>query len=790
MRKLSLVLLLTIGFLSSRAELVITELMQSNIDCVLDDTNDFPDSWVELYNPSDVAINLSDYSLGLTDVFQEAAALPDVECPPKGFVVVYCDKKTGGLHLPFRLESGKNGSIFLFKGVEIITSAKGLPKMISPNVSLGLNERGQWVWQVKATPGEANDKTEFKGILSAPVFSHPGAVNPSDFTLDISVMPGSPSESVVRYTLDGSLPTANSPIWKNPVDISSTTIIRASTFCDGYVSPFPATQSYIFLGRDMNLTVVSLNTDYSYFYGEELGILLGGDIYPGVTNYKNEWRRPINIEVFDNSDSPSVINQLGETRVKGGGSRGYELKSLVMYANSRFGTKQFNYEFFPDDAPQLTDWKSFELRNSGNDFYSLYFRDALIQYSVGKYVDLDFQYYRPAIVMFNGEYKGILNIRSRTNEDLIYTKYAGLEDINLIENWNEIKAGSKEEFEDFVKFYSEESHTFDEFSEKMDLEEYTNFMLMNLLYDNKDFPGNNFVMWRPRQEDGRWRFIAKDTDFGLGIFEDEPEFKTLDWLYTPDYDDHYNWANKKSHTQLFRTLMDIPAYREMFTERAAVYLGDFLRPEMVCQRLNAMYEHISPEYIYHHNAAYYYYDWKPWAPARLPLVQSWYERRVPFFYQHLAEFYNLGTPVRVQVKESDEISQLSINGINLISSDFDGYFFSGHQFVLNGVSDSGDDVEAWTYEIGQENGEVIKGTSNGRLELLIPEDAMFVHISPGENVWDSAIPEGSYEKVFTVYDMSGRYYGKFSSISDAERSLSKGIYIFCQGEKSFKRCVQ
>lgn len=31
--------------------LIINEIMQSNIDLIMDDLNEFPDSWVELYNP-------------------------------------------------------------------------------------------------------------------------------------------------------------------------------------------------------------------------------------------------------------------------------------------------------------------------------------------------------------------------------------------------------------------------------------------------------------------------------------------------------------------------------------------------------------------------------------------------------------------------------------------------------------------------------------------------------------------------------------------------------------------
>ncbi len=46
--------------------LVINELMQSNIDCVMDDLNEFPDSWVELYNPGGQSVNLQDYKIGIT----------------------------------------------------------------------------------------------------------------------------------------------------------------------------------------------------------------------------------------------------------------------------------------------------------------------------------------------------------------------------------------------------------------------------------------------------------------------------------------------------------------------------------------------------------------------------------------------------------------------------------------------------------------------------------------------------------------------------------------------------
>ena len=61
------------------AEIVINELMQSNIYCLMDDLNDFPDSWVELYNTERRTINLKDYRLGLNQDASQAWQLPDVE---------------------------------------------------------------------------------------------------------------------------------------------------------------------------------------------------------------------------------------------------------------------------------------------------------------------------------------------------------------------------------------------------------------------------------------------------------------------------------------------------------------------------------------------------------------------------------------------------------------------------------------------------------------------------------------------------------------------------------------
>ena len=51
--------------------LVINEIMQSNIDLLMVE-HDFPDSWVELYNPTGKAINIQGYRIGLTPDFESS----------------------------------------------------------------------------------------------------------------------------------------------------------------------------------------------------------------------------------------------------------------------------------------------------------------------------------------------------------------------------------------------------------------------------------------------------------------------------------------------------------------------------------------------------------------------------------------------------------------------------------------------------------------------------------------------------------------------------------------------
>ena len=120
---------LSLWVIPSEAQVVINEFMQSNVDCVMDDLNDFPDSWGELYNAGSAPVDMSEFSIGTSIKANKAYKLPKQTLNANDYVLVYCDKEEKSWHTSFRLESGKGCTIYLFHGSEIEDSIpSGLKK--------------------------------------------------------------------------------------------------------------------------------------------------------------------------------------------------------------------------------------------------------------------------------------------------------------------------------------------------------------------------------------------------------------------------------------------------------------------------------------------------------------------------------------------------------------------------------------------------------------------------------------------------------------------------------------
>lgn len=763
--------ILLLIFSPLKAQIVINEVMQSNIDCLKDDRNEFPDSWVELYNMSSSVYTLNQFKIGETRDPSKAWQLPTRNLEPHSFVVILCDNEADGLHTDFRLDSGKGASIYLFHGDEIVDSLVDLAKQPSPNISYGrLNETSSvWGYQLKPTPNTSNCGTLSKGTLGEPVFSIEGCVfekSPNE-QLTLTLPEGSPAGTVIRYTTDGSEPTSESKLYSKPLLILSTTIIRAKLFCEGYTSPRSTTHSYLALGRDMTLPVISISTDDKYFRDSKFGIYVEGSYKSGKKNWEYNWRRPIHFEFFDAPGTQSKLNQLCETRISGAASRGCKYKSLAIYAHKRFGTKRFKYEFFPDQRPEQTNYKSLVLRNAGNDFDYLYMRDAIAQLTFARNTDLDYQAWQPAIIYINGKYSGILNIRERGNDDNIFTNYDELEDIDVFENWTSLKKGTKDNLDAFKAFYNEHGHTWDEYSQWMDLDEFINLFLMNSYFNNVDFPANNIMMWRPREEGGRWRFIAKDVDYIMGIYnQNSNTYQYFSWLNNNNFDGSCNWANTADGTRLFRRLMEDKEFKLKFTDRLAIYMGDFLNYDRIWTDIwQPMYETIEAEYPHHRKLIN---EWWPKYSDEISSAQRWLKGRTDFMYKHVNDYYKTGTPVTLTICNGNSDADLAgqnvtFNGIRLSKSKFKGKYYQGREVTLGACSDADAkrSIIGWSITTVGTNGSVTTVTTDTPNHTFTMPQGSQVLIAPKIGSYNDidtpqlAASDAESEEILCIYDSRG-----------------------------------
>ena len=783
----------------ARAQLVVNEIMQSNIDGIMDDLMEFPDSWVELYNNSDTPVDLAEYKLGSKKSASKAWQLPSQTVNAHGYVVIYCDKEENGLHTSFRLESDDAGSVYLFKGSTQVEKVD-YNAMPAPNIAYGRKTDGgsEWGYQATATPGATNCGTTYTDILGAPVFSSVGKVYTTNKNIKVTLSKpeGTPEGTVIRYTLDGSEPTQSSTQYTSAMRVNSNTVIRAKLFCDGYLSPISTTQSYIFLGRDFTIPVISIVTDDRYMNDATIGIIANN---PNKDN-KHDWRRPINFEYFDNAETASALNQLCETRVAGGQSRENALKTLVVYANKRFGAKRLAYEFFPDQKPGLTEFKSLMLRNAGNDFGGLYMRDAIIQRVMGQNTDLDWQAWQPTAIFINGVYKGVLNIRERSNDDNVFSNYKnnkgkGLEDIDMVEisqensqMVEELKAGTLDNYNAFKAFYHESGHSMAEYENLMDCYEFINLMAMNLYYGNLDFPGNNLVVWRPTADDGRWRWIAKDTDFGLGLYGRSADYNTIAWINDPNYDSGNAWANTAEATMLFRNLMADPDFKREFIDRCAIYMGDFLNESGTREIWDPMADLVKPELIQHRSL--YTWSWFGYETDinnEINNARNWLSQRTNNFYNHLKDFYNLGTLINMTVNKDVEDAVVQdipfyFNDVKLTKGRFDGKFFQNRSVVLKGEAANGRKVTGWkvtkttsgstttTQVEGSEYAFTMPSCSNLKIEAITDVDTGINDVKSSVWTWQYANGTISVNNVaagtrVSLYDVSGVLVGQQTATS-------------------------
>ena len=518
------------------SQLVFNEIMIGNIDQYIDYSYNYG-AWAELYNPSTKNISL------------DGLYISDDEAEPKkfllsagtgvikagGYKLIYFDHNSADgtygdnayRQVRFKLDND-GGTLYLFDAnSNLLTSADYLECI--PRCSWARMQDGgeEWSWTGEPSPAASNNNSDFAEFrLEAPVVDTDSRLFTSPITVHVNI----PTGTTLRYTTDGTSPSATngSTSLDGTFRVSSTTVFRFVLLQQGQLPSPVVTRSYIYRDHDYYLPVISIATNPDNLYDDMIGVYVDGingvsGRNHGASNINMDWERPVNFE-YITPDDGMVVNQEAEFTIAGGWSRHYAPSSFKIKGTNRYeGKKTIEYYPFFRYHP-YNKFRQIMIRNGGNDNNSQAHgrvRDAITQQvliSNGFYCDC--QDYQPVHVFFNGQYLAQLNLREPNNRYHGYAYYGYDDDeMDAFEYSNGYfqMAGTKDAFnrwKTLAQGCSSQS-TYEQLKQLVDIDEVTNFFAAISYIGCSDWICNsNNVKGYRSLPDGKFHLTLHDQDWG------------------------------------------------------------------------------------------------------------------------------------------------------------------------------------------------------------------------------------------------------------------------------------
>lgn len=513
-----------------------------------------------------------------------------------------------------------------------------------------------------------------------------------------------------------------------PQDVFQAIVVRAVAYKDGALASDVETHTY-FVDPDIferyTLPIISISTDPKGFFDPVIGIYVAGvyywDVRPGrpwhnPANYTQrgmDWERPVHVEFFEPGGAFGFKLQMG-ARIHGGITRSWPQKTLRLHARSSYESPGvIEYPLFPGltangTGEPLTEFKRILLRNAGNHWQIDLFADALMHELIS-HTKVDVMAYRPAIVFLNGEYWGIHNIRERLDQYYLATNY-NLDPNNVVitTHYDELdygNPGDEKDLHDLINFVQrnnmENKANYEYVTTKMDIEQFIDYQVAQIFYSNTDWPGKNTAIWRykteqyepdaPYGQDGRWRWMMFDTDFGFGYAHGTAgDFNSMEHA-------------TGSRGPLLRGLLQNSTFRRQFINTFADHLNSSFKLERIIAMIDHFEAVLEPEIAEHQlrwgNPGRTVEEWK----QNVNKMRIWAENRHKYVWTMIADYFNLAGTVTVTLNSDLEAGYIRINTLDIVPEtpgitnpeSWQGIYFQGVPVQVTAVPKPGYAFVRW-----------------------------------------------------------------------------------------------
>jgi hypothetical protein len=464
----------------------INEVIAANVAGGLADEDDDFEDWVELLNTGTNSVNLGGWSLTDDAAVPGKWVFPVRTLAPGGYLVVFLSEKnrapgSGNLHTNFKLKL-TGGALRLYNGdvPRVLVSAFDPLPAQQPGLSYGVNGSGLTRFFAIPTPGAANGGTEYIGIAAAPVPNVGAGYFSAAFNLTLtSTTPG----ASIRYTTDGTPPSATSTLYSNPLNIGATTVLRAAAFAPGYAPSNAITRTYLFLADVLTQSPTGTTppgwpstwgpnrVDYGMdpdvigpgapYASRALGAMQAipalsivmklpdlfdttTGIYANAAQNGDGWERPASLELLNPNGAPG-FQENGGLRIRGNFSRdrNNSKHSFRMFFRERYGAGKLDFPLFGAGAAEKHD--VVDLRTS-QDFSWAYLASTEATFvtdsfardlmeKMGQETTRGYFYH----LFINGQYWGLYNTEERVNQSYAANYFGGAEtdyDVVKVDSFN------------------------------------------------------------------------------------------------------------------------------------------------------------------------------------------------------------------------------------------------------------------------------------------------------------------------------------------------------------------
>ncbi|MDB4734407.1 CotH kinase family protein [Akkermansiaceae bacterium] len=545
-------------------EPIISEFSADSDGSLLDEDGD-PSDWIEIYNPSASTAILNDYYLTDDPNNLTKWRLPTTTLDETDHLIIFASGKDRAdegdeLHANFSLRASgeylaltKQGPA----GIIILSEFNPYPAQF-PGYSYGVNPDGTTLGYYTSPTPDGINGTGMQDYVRDTTFSVDRGFYDTAFDLTIE---SNTEGAQIRYTLNGTDPTASQgTLYTGPINISTTSVVKAIAFKSGLIPTNVDAQSYIFLddvlnqpdnppgypsGTDFGMdSDVTTNPTYSGTIKDDLksiptlsmsmpiSSLFGGSgIYTNSGQSGVAWERAGTVEFIYPDGSPDKQVNCG-VRMQGGVGRNSQFPkhSFRLLFKRQYGDTKLRFPLFRDaseDADGAADtFDSIILRagfnntwhrgSSGEENQAQYIRDQFIhnsQLAMG-HASCHGTFFH---LYLNGLYWGVYNVVERPNADFGSSYYGGEKD-----GWDALNSYPRNVVDgtasDWLQAHSianggvADQAGYDALAAYVDMPNLIDYMMVNFYGGNRDWDDHNWYSINPRVDRGGYKFVCWDAE--------------------------------------------------------------------------------------------------------------------------------------------------------------------------------------------------------------------------------------------------------------------------------------